>query len=159
MDAVTYPSERVKDVLARHTVGVRLNVFQERESAKRFRAYWTPTFLYVDPDGRELHRWLGYAPPDEFAAQVLLGVGLSHFQNAQFDRALGCFSEILERHPGSDLAPEATYWRGVCTFKKTKDTTPIYSACKEIVAKYPNSPWAKKIGFVSKYKDFNLSGK
>lgn len=156
MDAVTYPDDRVREVLARHTVGVRLNVLQERELARRFRAYWTPTFLCVDADGRELHRWMGYAPPEEFAAQVLLGVGLSYFQNGQMDRALECFGEILQRHAGSDAAPEATYWRGVCTFKKTRDTTPIYEACREIVTRYPNTPWARKVSFVFKYKDFNL---
>jgi hypothetical protein len=157
MDAVTYPSGVVQETLQQHAVPVRVDVFQERELSKRVGAFWTPSFFYLQ-DGKVLHQWLGYLPPDEFAAQILLGVGLARFKTGATDAALPRFDEILSRFPKSLAAPEAVYWHGVCQFRRTKDTTPIYQACRRIVADYPDSPWAMKIGFVSKYKDFNLAG-
>ena len=157
MDAVTYPSAVVRDILQKHTVAVRLDVMKERDLAKRIGAYWTPSFFYMDGD-KVCHHWLGYLPPEDFAAQILVGVGMTRFQTSRTDDALACFDEAATRFAGTTPAPEALYWRGVCRFKKSKDPKPIYEACKEIVAKYPGSTWAKKVGFVHKYKDFNLTG-
>lgn len=159
MDTVTYPSQAVRDVLGRFTVPLRLNVFQDREAARRFRVFWTPTFLYIDADGREYHRTMGWLPPEEFAAQLLVGVGLVRFQQNQFDAAAECFREAVSRFERSEGAAEATYWAGVCRFKKTKQTAPIYEACRTIVERFPGSAWAKKLAFVSKYTSFDLVGK
>lgn len=156
MDAVTYPSSVVREMLKAYTVPARVDVLKERELSKRLGAFWTPSVFYLDGD-RVQHQWLGYLPPEEFAAQILLGVGLTRFKSGATDEALPRFEEITARFPKSLAAPESVYWRGVCLFRKTKDTKPIYEACRRIVAEYPGSPWAMKIGFVSKYKDFNLA--
>ncbi len=157
MDTVTYPDKLVGEILSQYTVPVRLNILKERDQAKAMRAIWTPTVIFLDQTGREHHRILGYHPPREFAAVVTLAAGLCGFATGRSDDALPCFERIVKDFGDTQLAPEATYWRGVCNFKRSKSTTPIYEACKEIVAKYPNSFWAKKIGFVTRYQDFNLS--
>lgn len=151
----------MKRVLETHTVPVRLDVLAERETAKRLGAYWTPMVLYMDPagEGRVLHRWLGYLPPEEFAAQVLVGVGLANYQMGRTDRAAVCFSEVAEQFPQTHLAPEAIYWQGVCAFRKAKGGNAIYDACRQIVERYPESVWAKKLEFTWKYKDFSSVGK
>ena len=157
MDTVAYQDAKLKDVLARKTVPVRLNILKERDAAKSFRAIWTPTVMFLEPDGREHHRFLGYHPPQDFAAVVLLTSGQAAFGAGKIDEAQACFDEIVAKFVDTESAPEATYWRGVCAFKKTKSTQPIYDACRNIVQKYPNHFWAKKIGFVTRYKDFNIS--
>lgn len=159
MDAATYPSAPVREILTRNTVPVRLDVMRAREEAKRLRAVWTPTFLYLSADGREFHRSLGYLPPEEFTAQVLLGTGLAHFQEGRFDAATAAFEESASRFSATFAAPECLYWKGVCGFKTTRNLQPIYDACQEIVKRYPRSEWATKVGFVSKYADFNLAKK
>jgi TolA-binding protein len=155
MDTVAYPDPELQKVLSEKAVPVRLNILKEREQAKAMRAIWTPLVIFIDGDGREQHRFLGYHPPREYAAVVLLTSGLAAFGAGKIDEALTCFERIGKDYADSQQAPEATYWRGVCAFKKTKSTQPIYDACREIVANYPNHFWAKKIGFVSRYRDFN----
>lgn len=156
LDTVVYPSAVVKQVLSDHLVPVRINVLQDREAAKRHRAFWTPTMLFSDAEGAEYHRLMGYYPPEEFAAQLLLGVGLSRLQKSETDRAMTTFEEIGARFGTSHAAPVALYWKGVCGTRKVKNSGPIYEACKEVVARYPGSEMAMKIGFVTKYKDFNI---
>lgn len=158
MDAVTYPDPTVRGVLTEHTVPVRLNILKERDLAKRYGAFWTPFFFTVDPGGRVFHSRPGFLPPAEFAAQVLLAVGLARFQRNEHDRAIRFFEEIASRFADTLSAPEAVYWNGVCLFKKTRDTRPIYDACRRIVERYPDSEWALKVGFVTRYKDFKPDG-
>jgi hypothetical protein len=155
MDTVAYRDAKLQDVLARKTVPVRLNILKERDAAKSFRAIWTPTVMFLDADGREHHRFLGYHPPQDFAGVVLLTAGQAAFGAGKIDDAQTCFDEIVTAFGDSESAPEATYWRGVCAFKKTKNTQPIYDACRDIVRRYPHHFWAKKIGFVTRYPDFN----
>ncbi len=152
----------MKKVLAEHVVAVRLDVMQERDLAKKLGAFWTPMVLYVDPagEGRVLHRWLGYLPPEEFAAQALVGVGLANYQLGRTDKGLGCFSEVVEQFPKTYFAPEAVYWQAVSTFRKMKGGgNAIYEACRQIVETYPESIWAKKLEFTWKYKDFSSVGR
>ena len=149
MDTVTYPE--IGDVPG--VAPVRLNVMKERDAAKRLDARWTPTFIFMDAQERQAHRFMGYHPPAEFVAQVQLARGHAGF--AFGDTAGGLAA--LEAVEAPEFKPEAMYWAGVCRFKLEKSTQPIYDACREIVEKYPDHFWAKKVGFVTKYRDFNIS--
>ena len=153
MDAVSYPNEQLSRVMEEHVAPVRLNIMKERDLAKRFDARWTPTFVFLDAGERVHHRFIGFHPPREMAAQVQLARGHAAFAAGDVDGALAGFEAV----DAPEFAPEAMYWAGVCRFKKTKDTQPIYDACRSIVKEYPNHFWATKVGFVAKYKDFNLA--
>jgi hypothetical protein len=157
MDTATYPDPAVAAVLAECAVPVRIDVFKDRERAKAHRAIWTPMTVFLDADGREHHRALGFHPPRDFAALVLLASGLASFAGGKTDAALPRFDRIAAEFADTESAPEAIYFRGVCRFKRSKDTRPIYDACREIVERYPNHFWAKKIGFVTRYRDFNAA--
>lgn len=157
MDTVSYPDARLNAVVGERAVPVRLNIMKERDAAKRLGARWTPTVIFLDADGREHHRFLGFLPPDEYAAQVHLAAGHATFAAGRFEDAEAAFRRVVDDHPRADAAPEALYWSGVARFKITKSTQPIYDACKAVVERYPGHLWAKKVGFVARYKDFNLS--
>lgn len=151
----------MREVLEKWTVPVRLDVMREREAAKRWGVYWSPTILYMDPagEGRVLHRWLGYLPPEDFAAQTLVGAGLANYQLGRMEKAMACFTEAVERFPRAEAAPEAIYWQAVCAFRRAKGGNAIYQACLRIVDTYPGTLWAKKLSFTRKYKDFSSVGK
>lgn len=148
----------MKGILEKETVTVRLSVLEARDLAKRFRAFWTPMLIFANAEGQELHRDLGYLPPEEFAPRLLNGIGLCHFQLGRSDLALACFEGILRDYPASHVAPEARYWKGVCLFKQTKTTGPIYEANREIVEKYAGTLWARKLAFVGRYPSFDPKG-
>jgi TolA-binding protein len=129
-------------------VAVRPNVLENRDLAKRLRAYWTPTIIFLDAEGTEHHRFMGYLPPDEYGAQIHFARGREAFVKGNYQVALDAYQTVVERYPNSDAAPESLYWTGVCAFKLTKDEPKIYEACREVVKRYPHHIWAKKLGFL-----------
>jgi hypothetical protein len=156
MDAAAYPDEELQRVIDQVSIPVRLNLLSARDTAKELRALWTPTVLFLDPEGRERHRFLGFLPPREYSAAALLASALWAFAEGRVDDAAARFDRVRQEFGDTDSAPEATYWSGVCGFRKTKSTQPIYNACREIVEKFPRHLWARKVGFVTRYKDFNF---
>ncbi len=126
-----------------------MNVLENRDLAKRLRAYWTPTIIFVDADGQEHHRFIGYLPPDEYGAQVHFARGREAFVKGTYQVALDAYQTVAERYAQADCAPEALYWTGVCRFKLTKEEPKIFEACREVVKRYPNHLWAKKLGFLA----------
>ncbi len=159
MDAVTYPSEAVKETIAKYAVPVRLDMWKERDLSRKLKALWTPNFLYLDADGTEWHRDLGYLPPDDWQARFLIGSALLFMQTRQLDKCESCLDEVLERFGETHYAPEARYFKGVVGMRKSKVVKPIYEACKDVLARWPDSIWAKKLAFTSKYDNFDTVGK
>lgn len=152
---MTYPDATVKAVLGEFVEHRRLDIMKEREEAKRLGARWTPTLIFLE-DGVEHRRFVGYYPPRDFACEVLLARGHADFFAGRHDRAKAVFDRAAKEFADAEGAPEAMYWAGVCGFKMSKSTQPIYDACKAIVATYPGHFWARKLAFTAKYKDFNL---
>lgn len=129
-------------------VPVQVNVMADRPLTKKMRAVWTPTFLFVDGEEVEQHRFMGFYPPDEFAAQVQTAAAKDAFAKGRYDEALKRYSGIVERLGATDAAPEALYWTGVCEFKLTKDAAKINEKCRAVVQRYPNHIMAKKLAFM-----------
>ena len=48
---------------------------KSKDLVKKYGIEWTPTFLVADPDGNEVYRFVGYLPPEDFIAQLTLGLG------------------------------------------------------------------------------------
>jgi TolA-binding protein len=111
---------------------------------ERFGAQWTPTLILADPDGTERYRFEGYLPPEDFMAQLSLGLGKAKFAHSEFADAEERFRGVLERHPDSDAAPEALYWAGVSRYKATNDAAALQETARAFQSKYSDSSWAKK---------------
>lgn len=149
----------MREIVEARTVPVRLDVTREKRLAKKFGVFWTPTLLYMDPAAeRILHRWIGYLPPEEFAPQVLVGVGLASHQVGRLDRAQDCFREATRRFPASFLAPEGIYWDGVAEYKKTGASDALQAACRRILDEYPGTIRAKKVEYIRKGQDAGAGG-
>jgi thioredoxin-related protein len=111
---------------------------------KRYAVKWTPTIIILDSDGEEHHRFVGYLPPDDFIAQILIGKGIAEFNLDHFEQAMQCFQEILVRFPKADAAPEAQYYLGVSKYKASQDSKELKSGLEILQRDYPNSEWTKK---------------
>src|SRR4051794_3531813 len=120
MDAVSYPQAAVIDSINDYVVAVRVPA-DHAELGPKFRIKWTPTLVFVDTDGVEHHRSLGFVAPEELPALVLLGVGKAHFNRAERQKAAECFDRIAQQHPRTFVAPEAVYLRGVSRYIESHD--------------------------------------
>ena len=131
-----------------HFVPVKINVSQNADLCQKLRVNWTPTLAVIDAEGMKHHRWVGFLPPDEFAAHLTLGLGRTAFNRGDFDKAAGHFEEAVRQFPKTEAAPEAQYWLAVSRYKRTKDRDQLVAGWKALAAQYPQSGWTKRVGYL-----------
>ncbi len=98
LDAATYPDESVQETITQHAVPVKVDMWRDRDLSRKLKALWTPNLLYLDPDGNEWHRDLGYLPPDEFDAigNLVRTIGFRLVASGPFVRSSYHAREMVE---------------------------------------------------------------
>src|SRR5512138_3978368 len=91
-----------------------------KDLVKKYGVEWTPTFLIADPDGNEVYRFVGYLPPQDFIAQLTLGLGKYALRKEDYAQADKCFEKIVKNDPQTEAAPEAAYYCGVAEYRQSK---------------------------------------
>jgi len=152
MDTVTYPDESVINFLEKNFVPVKLNVTEEsphiKEWSRGMSQLWTPSFIVLDSDRREARRAYGYLPPDEFIAELKLGLGMISMLRVDYENAYSIFHGVLDNHPNSTVVPEAMYWCGVTAYKREGKPDKLLEHWKELKNRFPQSIWWTKASFI-----------
>jgi len=143
MEAVTFPDNEVSNFITDRMIPLQVEV-GSRNLASDFRVVWTPTLIVLDYYGKEHQRTVGYLPPDDMVATLLLGIGKVGFENGQFSEAVIQFNTLLNGYPKSSLAPEAVYWRGVARYKSSHSVGILSEIYQQLLADYPESAWTKR---------------
>jgi hypothetical protein len=143
MDAVTYPDKKVSEFISKHVIPLRV-AFDSQTFAADFNVTWTPTLITVDRNGKEHHRTVGFLPPEELIASLLLGMGKTDLDTERFEPALKSLEQLLKDYPKSDAAPEALFLSGVCQHKSTHNPAPLKEAYEKLQKVYPASEWTKR---------------
>lgn len=153
MDAVTYPQAQVVDELNKHFVPVHFNAAEAgpriTELARQFRQVWTPTFVFLDPHGIELRRFVGYMPPEEFLAELGFVRGYAALFRGDTAAAFQILRTVVEQHPGAAVAPEALYWAGVAAYRRDGKPDELRRQWAELQERYPHSIWWKRASFIA----------
>ena len=102
---------------------VKIHIKEPPKVFERFGAQRTPMIQVLDADGTKRHQFEGYLVPDDFLAQLQLGLAHSAFARRQWNAAETAYTEILSALPQSDAVPEALYWRGVSRYKSSGEPT------------------------------------
>ena len=144
MDTVTYPDKRVASYIGQHFVPVKVHVKEKPDIATSYEVSWTPNVVVADEGGKARSRIEGYLPPEDFLAQLALGLGRYELDRQQFDKALHHFEEVSQRHKGSEAGAQALYWLGVAQYKQSKDPARLRPSWDKLMKDYPNSEWAKR---------------
>ena len=143
-----YTDPRVIDLVTTALHPVRIHVREDAEAWKKvgleLGVQWTPTVLILDSAGVERHRIEGFLPADDFLAQVSLGLAKVAFSGNDFAVAERRYRDIVEKHPGTETAPEALYWAGVSKYKSTNDPGALRDTARAFTERYQDSSWAKK---------------
>jgi thioredoxin family protein len=139
-----YPDERVAAFIGQNFLPVKIHIKENPKGFERFGAQWTPTVIIADPDGTERYRFEGYLPPEDFLAQLELGLGKSAFARGDFTEAERWYRDIEKRLTSSDAAPEALYWAGVSKYKASGDASALKDTATAFQSRYRDSTWAKK---------------
>jgi thioredoxin-related protein len=142
--AVTYPDPNVCFSVEKDFIPIQVDFNKNKALVKRFGVKWTPSIIILDGDGSEHHRFVGFLPPEDFIAQLILGKGKVEFNQDRFEQAMQCFQEVLVRYPKADAAPEAQYYLGVAKYKSSHNPKELKLGLEALQRDYPNSEWTKK---------------
>lgn len=143
MDDLTFSDSGVSAFLEQRTVPLRA-AHNDKPLTDKYGIKWTPTILILDGGGAEHHRIVGFLPPEEFIASLLLGSAKTSFDLGDYKGASMLADEILEKHPASPSAPEAVFLRGVCQYKMTRKPASLKEAYERLNSSYPESEWTKR---------------
>ena len=143
MDAVAFTDPAVVSFLSENLVPVRVSSV-DPELGPKYRVKWTPTLLLLDADGEEQYRTLGFYPPGELIASLLLGMGKAKFDLPDRPAAAALFERIVADFPKSVAAPEAVYLAGVSRYIEGHDLAELVGIYDRITSAYPDSPWATR---------------
>jgi hypothetical protein len=143
MDAVAYPDPAVIEFVNSSLIPLRIPA-DDPDLAPRFKVKWTPDLLILETDGSQQHRTLGFYPPRELIASLLLGMGKAFFNRPDRAVACDCFGRIIKEFPDSSMAPEAIYLNGVSRYIESHDVSNLIGIYDRLTADYPDSPWATR---------------
>jgi TolA-binding protein len=134
----------VAALIDQNMIPVKVHIKEQPASFHRFEANWTPTMVVMDSEGHERYRFVGYLPPDEYQAQIMMGLGKTLFAHKKWNDAERWFRQIVDQFPNSEVAPEALYWVGVCRYKATNDHHKLEETARQFTQHYQQSSWAKR---------------
>lgn len=141
---ITFNDSRVAELINRNFIPVSYMVTESQDLTARYNIEWTPTFILADEYGKELERWVGYLPPEDFISQVHLSRGLAAFHRKKFKEAEDEFEWIIDHRPDAEVAPEARYYMGVALYKETGDGSHLERTWDAMSRRYPDDYWTKK---------------
>jgi thioredoxin-related protein len=143
MGAVTYPDDRVAKLINENFVPVQINVVDHPEFTDQFHAHWTPSIIYLDPEGTEHLRWYGYVTPDDLIVDIHMALAQIAFDNKQYDEAVQRYEQVVSEYPDSDRAPQALYMVGTSRYRVTGDPSNLENYWDQVIERYPGTRWAK----------------
>ncbi len=147
---ITFADPRVQELVEHEFAPLSFTVTEAQDMTARYNIEWTPTFIIADENLRELERWVGYLPPEEFMAQARLSQGMSDIHLNRLRDAESAFAWILDNRPDADVAPQARYYLGVSLYKETGDAEHLMRTWEAMNKRYPASFWTKKASAWSK---------
>ncbi len=143
-----WPDSKVIRFVEENFIPVRLHVREQAADFKKvgshYGALWTPTTLFLDPDGVERHRIEGFLPLQDFLAQLELGLGHIAFQGERWKEAEQHFEVVLAEFPRTEAAAEAQYWAGVSRYKESGDGEELTRTALAFEQRYGDTVWARK---------------
>jgi thiol-disulfide isomerase/thioredoxin len=148
MDSVTYPDHEVQQFLRDHFTPVRLDVHRAWDAVRRYNQNWTPTLLWLNSDGVEEHRVVGYLPPEEFGAELELGLAKASIDREEWDHAQIHLHDAVTRFPETWAAAEAQYWMGVVRYKAEGKPDGLLAEWNVLMERWPESRWARSASFI-----------
>ena len=69
LDSDTYIAKDVV-ALAQDFVSLKIDADVEKELSSRYKVVGLPTILFIDASGNEIHRVVGYRPPEDFVKEM-----------------------------------------------------------------------------------------
>jgi len=139
----TYPDPKVKEEMSEWFVLLKLDLIKDREIRRELAGYWTPSFYFLDHNGKSFYNFNGYLPADELRIILRLGYTETMIPKGKYAEAIQVMSKEIEQFEGNPLLPKLLAQNGIANYIKSKDKNTFMKTMKEIQQKYPGSLEAK----------------
>jgi thiol:disulfide interchange protein len=70
LDAETFSQEKVQHILENKTIAIKINIDTGRELTAKFKVEVIPCLVFIDGDGKDVGRLVGYRTPESFLTQA-----------------------------------------------------------------------------------------
>ncbi len=146
LEQETMGDPRVRSAIATRFIPVRLHLYGDREFTRENQVFWTPTILFADRSGRVRYTSVNYLPVPEFLDILDIGEAMVLMRWKGYDEAIALLVGLEYRSPNGPVTDEAIYWRGIAAyFRDGKSPSAAKSEWTELLNRFPNSIWAKRI--------------
>jgi hypothetical protein len=142
MGSVTYPDLTVAGLLNAYFVPVQVNIEEVSKLAAEYTAIWTPKLNILDGKENVIYRVVGWLPPSEIAAMLILARGHYFFHHKKYQDAVPNFEEVFIKYPNSSFASEALYYKGVSRYMNSHKVDELKEDWILLQRFYPSSTWA-----------------
>jgi len=137
--AETYLHPKVQEEMNEWFVLLKLDLISDRAIRKDLAAYWTPSFYFLDHNGKSFYNFNGYIPPDELRIILRLGYAETMIPKGKYAEAIDAMSKEIEQFQNNPLLPKLLAQIGIAKYIKTKDKSVFMKTMKEIQQKCPGS--------------------
>lgn len=141
--ASTYPDPDVQRELFQWFVPVRQDILQNREIRSRYSAFWTPSFFFLDPNGKMLHSINGYLGVEDFRIVMRLGKAAVDLPRGRYLQVIDLMDDGLKLFPANPRASSMLFTRGMAEYLLGREKSAFRGTMREIVEEYPESPEAR----------------
>ena len=148
MAKVTWPDPQVGSLLTAHYRGIQFDLASPHddfvEATQTAKVVWAPTFIVDDTRGRELRRWTGWLPPEEFIAELQIPVAMDHLHHRRIEEGAAILESVVEETPKAPAAAEALHFLGIFEFLAGKRDLPkLRARWNAVREQYPDSRFAR----------------
>ena len=137
--AETYPNPQVEEEMKKRFVLLKLDLIKDREIRRELAAYWTPSFYFLDHNGKSYFNFNGYLPADEFRIILRLGYAETQIPKGKYLEAIEVMNEDIDEFEGNPLLPKLLAQIGIVKYIKTKDKETFMKTMTDIRNNYQES--------------------
>lgn len=143
MDHHVFSDASTVTMLGEQFVPLRQNILTDRAVRSRYAALWTPSFYFLNTDGKLL--WFSEGPLDTADFRTVCALGRSRYllHKGRYEEVIDLVDARLAARENDPRGPQLIFTRGMAYYLRFGDKDAFHAAMEEIVERYPHSPEAR----------------
>jgi tetratricopeptide (TPR) repeat protein len=143
MEHEVFSDAAIQKYVSENFVPLRQNILANRAVRSRYAAIWTPSFYFLNFDGKLLWFVEGALSKEDFLTICTIGRARYLLHKGRYAEAIDLLDSRLTEAPNDVRAAQLVFIRGMAYYLRYGDKDAFHAAMEEIVEKYPHSPEAR----------------